>query len=191
MKGKHLFFGVVLIAVILAGAYLYTTYYPGLLGGEKPEVTGQVFSVKDMESGSIARFETDKGEQIWVYRRTDREIAEINALAQYLVDPRSIDSSQPSDLRTKFRSVKEEYFVFNPITLKTECAVKFSPPSEFSYDEEYTRAPIHRYGHFREPCYGNLFDTAGRVLKIAEYHNEKNLSVPRVDWISSTEFVAN
>lgn len=191
MKGKQFFFWVCFIAVVVVGAYLFTTYYSEQLGNKMPEVTGQVFDVKDMEPSSLKRFEIEDGSQIWVYRRSDKEIAEINALAQYLVDPRSIDSAQPSDLRNAFRSVKEEYFVFQPITVKTACAVKYSPPSEFSYDEEYTRAPIHKYGHFREPCYGNLFDTAGRVLKIAEYHEEKNLSVPKVNWVSDTEFVAN
>lgn len=190
MKGKQLFFWACFIAVVLVGAYVFTTYYSKQLDA-KPEVTGQVFDVKEMEPSSLKRFETQDGGQIWVYRRSDKEVAEINALAQYLVDPRSIESSQPSDLRNAFRSVKEEYFVFYPIAVKTECAVKYSPPSEFSYDEEYTRAPIHKYGHFREPCFGNLFDTAGRVLKIAEYHDEKNLSVPKVNWVSDTEFVAN
>jgi Rieske Fe-S protein len=186
MKKSQILFWVVFSVVALLGAYTTLNFFVERLD-KKTEIVGVVYDVEGIEPGQYKRFTTSQGE-LWVYRRSVKEIAEVNALAQYLVDPRSVDSQQPSNLRNAFRSEKEEYFVFNPITPKQGCAVKFSPASEFGYDDDYTRAPVHKYGHFREPCNGNLFDTAGRIVKIASYSGELNLTVPHIKWLSATQF---
>lgn len=132
---------------------------------------------------------TVNGQTLWAYHRTDKEIEQINRLSPFLVDPLSIESKQPETARNRFRSAKQAYFIFYPESPVLSCQVKFNAPSEFEYDELYTAAPIHEYTHFREPCEGHLFDTAGRVLKTGDYNGEKNLPVPNIIWTGDNKFV--
>ena len=103
------------------------------------------------------------GRIVWVYKRTEDEIALLKKHNNTLRDALSKLSVQPEKMKNTLRSADEQLFVFIPLENKKGCQVRLSEDKQ---------------SVFSEPCFGARFDAAGRILKNTGHAEQQNLAVP-------------
>ena len=134
-------------------------------------------SLSKLEPGSIIKV-IYRGKPIWVLRRTDQMISELDNENAYLRDPESDLSIQPNFAKNKFRSKNPEFFVVEGVCTHLGCAPieKFAiAPADMGPDWK---------GGFYCPCHGSKFDLSGRVY--AGVPAPSNLRVPAHNFIDET-----
>ena len=134
-------------------------------------------SLSKLEPGSIIKV-IYRGKPIWVLRRTNQMISELDNENAYLRDPESDLSIQPDFAKNKFRSKKPEFFVVEGVGTHLGCAPieKFAiAPADMGPDWK---------GGFYCPCHGSKFDLSGRVY--AGVPAPSNLRVPAHAFIDET-----
>ena len=134
-------------------------------------------SLSKLEPGSIIKV-IYRGKPIWVLRRTDQMISELDNENAYLRDPESDLSIQPDFAKNKFRSKNPEFFVVEGVCTHLGCAPieKFAiAPADMGPDWK---------GGFYCPCHGSKFDLSGRVY--AGVPAPSNLRVPAHTFIDET-----
>lgn len=98
---------------------------------------------------------------IWVFRRSQQEVANLAKLDNNLVDPKSAKKSQQPDYAVNTtRSLKPEIAVLIGICTHLGCSPTYRPEvgaKDLGGDEWL--------GGFYCPCHGSRFDLAGRVYK--------------------------
>ena len=107
---------------------------------------------------------------IFVVRRSDEMLEQLNSLNDRLADPDSVRLQQPSYAQNDTRSIRRDVLVLVGLCTHLSCSPKFRPlvePEEF--DE-------HWIGGFFCPCHGSKFDLAGRVY--SGVPAPSNLEVP-------------
>ncbi len=113
-----------------------------------------------------------RGKPVYVVRRTEAQLAELEKLNDRLKDPESsIPGSQPDYVTGIDRSLRPELLVIEGLCTHLGCAPKFRP--------EVGAADLGGsswVGGFFCPCHGSKFDLAGRVF--AGVPASKNLIVP-------------
>jgi ubiquinol-cytochrome c reductase iron-sulfur subunit len=120
-------------------------------------------AVADLIPGQVKHFPWAGG-LIWVYARTEKNILLLKEIDTFLRDASSEKSDQPAQMKNKFRSASEKFFVFIPIENKKGCQVSLNT------EQEKIR--------FIEPCFGAKYDAAGRVFKNSGHKEQQNLAVP-------------
>jgi ubiquinol-cytochrome c reductase iron-sulfur subunit len=131
-------------------------------------------SLSNLEPGSIIKV-IYRGKPIWVLRRTEKMISELEGENINLRDPESDLSIQPQFAKNKYRSKNPEYFVVEGVCTHLGCAPieKFSiSPADMGPDWK---------GGFYCPCHGSKFDLSGRVY--AGVPAPSNLRVPAHQFI--------
>ena len=126
-------------------------------------------SIGKLEPGQRMTIEW-RGKPVWVIRRTQEMLDNIEKLDDELRDPLSKEPQQPDYVEGIFRSTKPEYAIIVGICTHLGCSPQFVPevkPQEF--DENWV-------GGFFCPCHGSRFDLAGRVFKGVPA--PKNLEIP-------------
>ena len=134
-------------------------------------------SLSKLEPGSIIKV-IYRGKPIWVLRRTNQMISELDNENAYLRDPESDLSIQPDFAKNKFRSQNPEFFVVEGVCTHLGCAPieKFAiAPADMGPDWK---------GGFYCPCHGSKFDLSGRVY--AGVPAPSNLRVPAHTFIDET-----
>lgn len=122
-----------------------------------------------------------------VYRRTDKDISSIDKYTSLLTDPNSKQSEQPASAQNRWRSENKEYFVFKPWAPVRKCVVKLVD-SKFYYGwEPPENEALIELPFLTEPCEGRTWDTSGRLYYREGYPPERNLIVPKVQWVSPTK----
>jgi len=154
----------------------------GVIGAAVPFVASWNPSAKAKAAGapvkaSIGKLEPGqrmtvewRGKPVWVIRRTQEMLDNIEKLDDELRDPLSKEPQQPGYVEGIFRSTKPEYAIIVGICTHLGCSPQFVPevkPQEF--DENWV-------GGFFCPCHGSRFDLAGRVFKGVPA--PKNLEIP-------------
>ncbi len=120
-----------------------------------------------------------RGKPVWVVRRTEETLKNLEAMADLLRDPESkVAEQQPSYAQNLYRSIKPEYLVLIGICTHLGCSPTYLPP-----DAPHTLGPEWKGGFFC-PCHGSKFDLAGRVFKGVPA--PKNLVVPPHKYLSDT-----
>ena len=134
-------------------------------------------SLSKLEPGSIIKV-IYRGKPIWVLRRTNQMISELDNENAYLRDPKSDLSIQPDFAKNKFRSMNPEFFVVEGVCTHLGCAPI----------EKFAIAPADMgpewKGGFYCPCHGSKFDLSGRVY--AGVPAPSNLRVPAHTFIDET-----
>jgi len=120
-------------------------------------------SISDLVTGQVKPFRWAGG-LVWVYSRTEMDIQSLEETNVFLRDANSEKSDQPKQMKNKFRSANENFFVFIPIENKKGCQVSLNS------GQEKVR--------FAEPCYGAKYDAAGRVFVNGGHKEQQNLAVP-------------
>lgn len=116
--------------------------------------------------GEILRVEDWPGGPVWILHRNASQLGPLRDPPLPLRDPDSLHSEQPPAARNAWRSLKPDYFVFQPRETLRGCAVRRADAT--------SRWPAG----FDEACEGARFDTAGRILEGTGHSGQRNLTVP-------------
>ncbi len=128
------------------------------------------FDVSKVEPGQMVTVEW-RGKPVFVMRRSEQQVADLEKLDGDLKDPASEISVQPEYIEGRGRSIKPEILVLVGLCTHLGCAPQFRPEvgaADLGGDEWL--------GGFFCPCHGSKFDLAGRVY--AGVPASANLDVP-------------
>lgn len=117
-----------------------------------------------------------RGQPIFIVRRTEQELKELQKLNDQLRDPNSAESQQPAYVDKQYRSIKPEILVLVGICTHLGCVPVFKP-------EIGSVGPGWEGGFFC-PCHGSKYDMAGRVYK--DVPAPSNLVVPPYEYLKET-----
>ena len=107
---------------------------------------------------------------IFVVKRSDAMLEQLNTMNDRLADPESQREQQPGYAQNGTRSIKPDVLVLVGLCTHLSCSPKFRPAIQPEvFDEEWI-------GGFFCPCHGSKFDLAGRVY--AGVPAPSNLEVP-------------
>lgn len=98
-----------------------------------------------------------RGQPIFVIKRSQESLVNLNKLVDKLRDPQSVEQQQPLYAKNIHRSIKEDIFVVVGICTHLGC-VPLYKPKKGEVDSSWI-------GGFFCPCHGSRFDLAGRVFK--------------------------
>lgn len=154
----------------------------GVVGAAVPFVASWNPSAKAEAAGAPVTVSVDKiepgqqitvewrGKPVWIIRRTEEMLENIETLSPRMKDPESEDPQQPAYITGSQRSLKPEFAVLVGICTHLGCVPSYRPEV----------APADLGGEWLGglfcPCHGSRFDLAGRV-----YSNQPaplNLEVP-------------
>ncbi len=171
---------------VVALALLLTPFVASLFSSDdgQPErrpVSGMLVDVAGLAPGEVQRLVWE-GKPVWIYRRTEADIAGIAQLSAELADPDSVRSEQPSNMGKPLRSEKRGYFVFVPLETRRNCRVHLVPAGDIGAVDG-----LAWYGGFAEACYGAHFDLAGRIYAATGSEQQRNLAVPPYRFIGETQ----
>ncbi len=137
-------------------------------------------SIGKLEPGQRMTVEW-RGKPVWVIRRTQEMLDNIEKLGDELRDPNSEMPQQPSYVTGVFRATRPEYAIIVGICTHLGCSPQFVPEVEpQEYDENWL-------GGFFCPCHGSRFDLAGRVFKGVPA--PKNLEIPPYKYLDDETIV--
>lgn len=122
-----------------------------------------------------------RGKPVWILRRTEEMIKDLETLADELKDPESQVPQQPSYAQNMTRSVNPEFLVVVGICTHLGCAPSFRP------DEAAPDLGPDWKGGFFCPCHGSRYDFAGRVFNGVPA--PANLVVPPYRYLSDTRLL--
>lgn len=112
-----------------------------------------------------------RGKPVYVLRRTEQQIEELDELNKHLKDPSSESADQPAYIEGPTRAIRPHVMVFVGLCTHLGCAPKFRP--EVGTPDLGGDAWV---GGFFCPCHGSRFDLAGRVYNGSPA--SQNLIVP-------------
>ncbi len=98
-----------------------------------------------------------RGQPIFVIKRNNDTIKNLNTLKNKLRDPDSKEEQQPRYTKNDYRSIRPEIFVVIGICTHLGCVPLYKPKIG-EIDSTWM-------GGFFCPCHGSRFDLAGRVFK--------------------------
>jgi len=130
-----------------------------------------------LEPGQMMRVKW-RGKPVWIVRRTEKNLADLETLADRLADPDSNMPQQPDYCQNSHRSRKPEYLVAVGICTHLGCSPTYRPevaPEDLGPDW---------VGGFFCPCHGSRFDLAGRVY--SGVPAPKNLVIPPYYFLTDT-----
>lgn len=126
-----------------------------------------------IEPGQMVTVEW-RGKPVWIIRRTQEMLAELNRHEAQLRDPHSVVEQQPDYAKNQYRSINPEYLILIGICTHLGCVPKYKPKGN--------ELGSHWPGGFYCPCHGSTFDLSGRVFKGGPA--PINLEVPPYQFIS-------
>lgn len=167
----------------------------GVVGAAVPFVGSWNLSAKALAEGAPIKIDISKlrtGEllgpieywrkkPVYIIKRSEETLSNLNANNDHLADPDSVESKQPEYVKKDTRSIKPDILVLIGSCTHLNCSPKFNPivqPEQF--DAEWK-------GGFYCPCHGSKFDMAGRVY--SNVPAPTNLPVPPHRYESETILV--
>lgn len=114
-----------------------------------------------------------RGKPVWVLRRTPEmvDVIKKNATADFLVDPESKGSKQPTYVKGPERSIKPEVFVAEGVCTHLGCSPTLKKEVGAASD-----MGADWPGGYYCPCHNSRFDLAARVFKGSPAPS--NLTIP-------------
>jgi ubiquinol-cytochrome c reductase iron-sulfur subunit len=97
-----------------------------------------------------------RGKPIWILRRTQAMLQQLEQSNPELRDPQSLVPQQPAFAKNAWRSLHPEYLILVGVCTHLGCIPE--------YHEQDARFEAHAGGYYC-PCHGSRFDLAGRVYK--------------------------
>ncbi len=133
-------------------------------------------NISKLEPGQMITVEW-RGKPVYVFRRTQKSLSNLDQIEQDLRDPNSEKSVQPGYAKNRNRSIKEEFAVLLGLCTHLGCAPSYRPEvgAEDLGGDSW-------FGGFFCACHGSKFDLAGRVL--AGVPAPINLEVPPHKYVS-------
>ncbi len=122
-----------------------------------------------------------RGKPVWIMRRTEEQLKDLEKLDPALADPASVRNNVPTPeyAKNRHRSIKPEVFVGIGICTHLGCSPgdKFTPGPQPSLPDDWA-------GGYLCACHGSTFDLAGRVFKNKPAPD--NLEIPPHYYTSET-----
>jgi ubiquinol-cytochrome c reductase iron-sulfur subunit len=122
-----------------------------------------------------------QGKPVWIIRRDDKVLNDLEILNAEVRDPESDVNQQPPYAKNEYRSINPKYLVVIGLCTHLGCS-----PNYFPSEGQQDLGPDWKGGFFC-PCHGSRFDLAGRVYKGVPAPT--NLVVPPYKFISDTRIV--
>ncbi len=100
-----------------------------------------------------------RGQPVFIVRRTEEALANLDKLTDTVADPKSEASEQPAYVDPTVRSIKPEVLILVGLCTHLGCSPSFRPE---------VAAPdlgADWLGGYFCPCHGSKYDLAGRVYK--------------------------
>ncbi|AOY88766.1 ubiquinol-cytochrome c reductase iron-sulfur subunit [Marinobacter salinus] len=100
-----------------------------------------------------------RGKPVWIVRRTDQMLENIDKLNDQVKDPQSEEPQQPQYIEGAYRAIKPEIAVLVGLCTHLGCVPSYRPevaPADLGKDW---------LGGFFCPCHGSHYDLAGRVYQ--------------------------
>ncbi len=133
-----------------------------------------------LEPGSKMTVEW-RGKPVWIVRRTEQNLKDLESLNDSLSDPASKVEQQPVYCQNPARSIKPEYLITVGICTHLGCSPTYRPeiaPADLGAEWK---------GGFFCPCHGSRFDLAGRVYQGVPAPT--NLVVPPHMYLADTRVI--
>ncbi len=122
-----------------------------------------------------------RGKPVWIVRRTDQNIKDLETDTKKLLDPESNGTMQPDYCKNKYRSIKPEYLIAVGICTHLGCSPTYVPKIEpMPFDPNWK-------GGFFCACHGSKYDLAARVY--SGVPAPKNMEVPPHKYLSDTSIM--
>lgn len=112
--------------------------------------------ISKLEEGQMIRVEW-RGKPVWVVRRSDAVLKQLEGHDEQLRDAASDEPQQPDYAKNTYRSVKPEIFLAVGICTHLGCSPTYLPNT---FSEQVSGIA----SGFFCPCHGSKFDMAGRVF---------------------------
>ncbi|MBY5993081.1 ubiquinol-cytochrome c reductase iron-sulfur subunit [Ferrimonas balearica] len=113
-------------------------------------------NIGKLEPGQMLRVEW-RGKPVWIVRRTDQVLQNLDAIGGQLRDPNSEEPQQPAYAQNPYRSIKDEYFIAVGLCTHLGCSPTYLPKA---FEQQVSGVE----SGFFCPCHGSKFDMAGRVF---------------------------
>jgi ubiquinol-cytochrome c reductase iron-sulfur subunit len=180
MSNRKALIGIVGAMIIVGLVLLAIPFVKSLSVNPKQEhAAWRPCDVSHMQKGELK-----KCGWTFIYRRTDEDMAAVDRYRDLLADPQSRQSEQPVTAQNLWRSENREYFVFKPWSPARGCPVELRDSGhDYPWEPPEHRA-LQELPYFTEPCGGRTWDMSGRLYHRHGYPPERNLTVPRVDWVA-------
>jgi ubiquinol-cytochrome c reductase iron-sulfur subunit len=112
--------------------------------------------ISQLEAGQLINVEW-RGKPVWVFRRSEDVVAQLDTINEELADPLSKVDQQPPYAQNLHRSIRPQIGVLVGICTHLGCSPSYRP-------EPGSMGPDWLGGFFC-PCHGSRFDIAGRVYE--------------------------
>ena len=122
-----------------------------------------------------------QGKPVWIIRRDEKILSDIESLDSEVRDPDSDIDQQPQYAKNEYRSIKPEYLVVIGLCTHLGCS-----PNYFTAEDQQDLGPDWKGGFFC-PCHGSRFDLAGRVYKGVPA--PANLVVPPYRFVTDSRII--
>ncbi len=182
-KRRRLFLTAAATAVTGVGAaYVAVPFVASMNPSDRAKAAGAPVEadISKLEPGQLIRVEW-RGKPVWILKRTQEVLVQLEEMKDQLRDPQSNESEQPESCKNVARSIKPEVFLAVGICTHLGCSPTFRPdvaPQDLGPDWK---------GGFFCPCHGSLFDLSGRVF--AGVPAPLNLVVPPHEYITDTRIL--
>jgi ubiquinol-cytochrome c reductase iron-sulfur subunit len=136
-------------------------FVSSMLPSAKAEAAGAPVEVdiSKLEVGQLLTVEW-RGKPVWIFRRSQEVLADLETLNDSLRDPGSeVISQQPEYCKNDTRAIRDELMVLVGICTHLGCSPTYRPelaPADLGAEWK---------GGFFCPCHGSRFDLAGRVFQ--------------------------
>ncbi len=122
-----------------------------------------------------------RGKPVWIVRRTQEMIDNIEKLNDKVLDPESLEPQQPEYITGIYRASRPEFAVLVGICTHLGCSPQYRP------EIEAADLGADWLGGFFCPCHGSKFDLSGRVYKGVPA--PLNLEVPPYKYIDDNNLI--
>lgn len=160
--GKRRFLTAAASVVGAAGAAAVAVpFVSSMLPSAKAQAAGAPVEVdiSKLETGQLLTVEW-RGKPVWIFRRSQTALDNLDTLEDSLRDPHSnVASQQPEYCQNDTRSIRDELMVVVGICTHLGCSPTYRPdlaPADLGKNWK---------GGFFCPCHGSRFDLAGRVFQ--------------------------
>lgn len=166
----------------IAGVAVATPFMLSMMPSERAKAAGAPVEVdiSKLEPGMLLMVEW-RGKVVWVLKRTQDMLENLEKLEVVLADPNSEKDQQPAYAKNRTRSIKPEILVVEGVCTHLGCSPVYRKdiaPADLGADW---------LGGFFCPCHGSKFDLAGRVYKGVPAPT--NLVVPPHTYLSESQLL--
>lgn len=162
----------------VAGVAVMVPFVMSMLPSERAKAAGAPVEVdiSKIEPGMLLAIAW-QGKPVWVVNRTKEMLDMLPKNDPHLLDPKSLQSEQPTYCKNEWRSIKPEFLVVVGICTHLGCSPTFRK------DVGAADLGADWPGGWFCPCHGSKYDLAARVFK--DVPAPLNMAIPPYKYINN------